>query len=89
VQAIQVEGVYAMHLSRNLPQQVHQLEQQKVAGKGGRLQHNIFNATSKAAIRAMAIMVESMAMMIILVPKSPTHWTSCKLTSTPFRIWHF
>ncbi len=49
-----------------------------------RLQCNIFNAMSKAAIRAMAITVESMMMMIILVPKSLIHWTSCKFTSTPF-----
>jgi hypothetical protein len=73
-----------MHLSRDLPQQVHQLVQQKAAGKGGRLQCNIFNNTSKVMIRAMAIMVESTAMTIILVPKSPIHWTPCKLTYTPF-----
>jgi hypothetical protein len=87
--AIRVEGVYAMHLSRDLPQQVHQLVQQKAAGKGGKLQCNIFNTMSKATIRAMAIMAESTAMTIILVPKSPIHWSSCKLMSTPFYIWHF
>jgi hypothetical protein len=54
-----------------------------------RLQRNIFNATSKAAIRAMAISVESTATTIVLVPKSPIHWTPCRLTSTPFCLWHF
>jgi hypothetical protein len=49
-----------------------------------RLQCNIFNAVSKVAITAMAIMAESTVMMIILVPKSLIHWTSCKFPSTPF-----